>query len=355
MNLTCNSQSLAKELRLFSKIAPSKPPLPILSHVLLRAEDTLRLSATDLEIGLRTTCTAQIEMPGVVALPVAKLLQMVEQFHDTDVSISLDKTHVLIKCGAFKSRLQAMQADDFPTLPEPEGISSTIDAKDFRQMIDRTRYAIVESGGKYLLQGALLTLSGPVAAMIATDGKRLSLATMSRTGADARFVIPAKTLDVLSSSADIGEIELTVGERHLFFAAGGRLLISRTLDGEFPKYERIIPRDNNKIVTVERGVLTAALKRVGLVSEENRAVYLQLTGQSMELSSSSAEVGSADEQIAVGYTGPDLKICVNGTYLLDFLDAAAGQTVTIALKDANSAALLTDGENHLAVVMLMKG
>jgi DNA polymerase-3 subunit beta len=354
VQLTVNSQDLAKELRALAKIAPTKPSLPILSHVLLSATDKLRLSATDLELALSMTCQACIEQPGVIALPVAKLLGLIEQFTDGDVSITSDKQQVVVKSGAFKSRLQAMAPEDFPQLPEPEGVSNMLAGREFRQMIERTRYAIASESSKYLLQGALLTIAGPVAAMCATDGKRLALASMAREGADARVILPAKTLDILASGSEI-DLEFTVGDRHLFFASGGRLLVSRTLDGEFPKYERIIPRDNNNVVTIERTVFAAALRRVGLLAEENRAVYLTFAPQSLELASSSAEVGSADERLPVGYDGPALRVCINGSFVLDFLNEASGQTVTMAIKDANSAVLLTDGDDSLGVIMPIRG
>jgi DNA polymerase-3 subunit beta len=313
----------------------------------------LRLSATDLELALSTTCQARIEQPGVVALPVARLLSMCEQFTDGDVSIALDKQQVIIKSGAFKSRLQAMSPDDFPALPVPEGASSLLEGRAFRQMIDRTRYAVAQESSRYLIQGALLTLAGPVAAMCATDSKRLALASMTRAGADARVILPTKTLDALAAGSEI-DIEFTIDERHLFFASGDRLLVSRTIDGQFPAYERIIPRNNPHQVIIERSLFAAALRRVGLVSEDNKAVYLAFSPQAMELSSSSAEVGSADERLTVGYDGPELKVCVNGSFVLDFLNAAGGQTVTLALKDEKSAMLFTDGEDHLAVIMGMR-
>ncbi len=353
MQLTVNSQSFAAELRLLAKIAPTKPAIPILSHVLLRADDTLRLYATDLELALITTCPARITTPGVVALPVAKLLAMVEQFVDGDVSIAFDKGKATIKSGAFKSTLQVMPPEDFPSLPEPEGIRGALDGRAFRQMIGRTRYAVTSEDTRYFLSGALLTLAGPTAAMCATDGKRLALATMPRIGADARIIIPSKTLGVLASQSD-ANVELTVGAQHLFFASGERLLISRMIDGEFPRYERIIPKSNDKVVPLDRAAFAAALRRVGLVSEENRAVYLALSSQTLDLSSSSVEVGSADERLTVNYEGDELRICVSSGYVLDFLNAAVGSSVTMALKDASSALLFSDGDDSIAVIMPLR-
>lgn len=355
MIVTVNSQVLATELRLLNKIVPTKPAIAILSHALFRAEDVLKLYATDLEVALGTECSARIEQPGRVALPVAKFLSLVEQFPNADVRIEAAKAQVLVTCGAFKSKLQAMPVADFPEPPQVEGTATSIDAAALRQLIDRVRYAVSPTSSRFVLQGALLTLAGPVAAMAATDGKRLSLATAGRTGPDQRVIVPMKTLDILAGQSESGDVQLTVGERHLFFSVGGRLLTSRTIDGQFPAYERIIPRDNDKSFAVDVQQLAAALRRIVLVAEGNCATYLAIGRDALELSTQSAEVGSAQEVVRAAYDGPPLRFCVNGGYVLDFLNAAQGQTVTMSVKDANGSMLLTDGDSYVGVVMLMRG
>lgn len=355
VNLNVNSQRLATELRLLNKIVPSKPAIAILSHALLSADDHgFNLYATDLELALSTDCQASVQVPGHVALPVARLLSLVEQFPDDDVVISADGTKVLVSCGAFKSRLQAMPTSDFPKPPMVEGPASLLDGPSFRRMIARTRYAVNATAQKFILQGTLLTLKEGVAMMVATDAKRLAMTTCGRTGVDARVIIPVKALDMLAQQ-DAAEVELTIGAKHLHFASNGRLLTSRTIDGEFPKYDRIIPRDNDKEVVVSKGMLTAALKRITLVAEDNRATYFSLSAGKLELSSQSAEVGQAVEPVTVEYEGEPLKVCVNGSFVLDFLDAASGASVTLKLKDAKTAMLMLDGDDHVGVVMLMGG
>jgi DNA polymerase-3 subunit beta len=362
MIVTVNSQRLAGELRRVVKVVPSKPAIPILAYVLLEAEDPnrsddfaarLKFYATDLEVGFSTSCEAVVAESGKVALPAAKLLEMVEQFPDSDVIIEAGAT-VIIKCGAFRSRMQSLPTDDFPAEPTLEGEGGTVDGDSFRQLIARTRGAVTATATKHVLRGALLTLSGNAGAMIATDGKRLAMATTFREGKDMRVIIPAKALDMLAS-AEGENFEVTAGPRHLFFTSEGRMLTSRTIDGKFPAYERIIPRDNDKVVTVRRTDLSAALKRVRVAAEGSRAVRFKLEGERLELQASSAEVGTAGETVGVSYEGPAVKGCINGDYVLDFLEVASHENVTIALKDESSAALLTDGEDHLAVIMLMRG
>jgi len=355
MKLSVNSQRLAEELRPLARVVPSKPAIPIMSHALLTASDggnDLQMSATDYEVSLTTGCFAHVADPGVAALPVAKFLALVEQFPNADVSIEATNGQVTVKCGSFTSRMQALSALDFPTLPDVEGTSCVLDAAQLRQLIARTRYAINANGSSYVMKGALLALKGPGGAMVATDAKRLALSTIGRTGPDVTVIVPVKALDMLQSLPD-GDVELTAGERHLFFRYGTRLLMTRTIDGQFPAYERIIPANNSRVATVDRQALAAALRRINLVSEDNRAVYFALTPDQLELTTSSAEVGTAHEVLPASFAG-QLKVCINGGCVLDFLDAASGRDVEIKLQDERSAALLMDGDDHLAVIMLLR-
>lgn len=361
MNVTINSQALAVELRLLCKIVPNKPVIPILSHVLLDASEGLRFYATDLEVGLSSRCAGTVIDPGRGAIPAAKLLSMVEQFPDGDVTLALEGRQVLVRCGQFKSRLQAGSVDDFPQEQDVEGTSCTLDAATLGWLIGKTRHATASSAIRHVLQGALLKLTPKVAAMVSTDGKRLVLATAGRPeGPDMEFVVPAKTMDVLAGQLEAGDVELTKGGRHLFFAMGDRLLTSRTIDAPFPAYERIVPR-NDKQIGFDRVALMSALRRVVLAAEENGAVYFNIAPGGadspgrLELSSASAGVGSADETMPIQYDGPPLKVCINGNYVLAFLDVATEQTMTLVLKDANSAALLQDGRECFSVIMLMRG
>jgi DNA polymerase-3 subunit beta len=224
----------------------------------------------------------------------------------------------------------------------------------FRAMIAKTRYAVAAGGSFTVLKGALLTLAGPVAAMAATDSKRLALATMQREGADHRVIVPAKALDMLAQGAEDGDVEMIVDPRHLFFKVGGRNLISRTIDGDFPKYERIIPREQKKHATIDKLAFAAALRRVELIAEDTQAVYFAIEPGNLTLSAQSAAVGSAVEGLRVLYEGEPLKVCMNGRYVLDFLEAAQGASIVMSLDDDRKPALFADGTDHVAVVMLIR-
>lgn len=354
MNVTINTTTLAGELRLLNQVAPQKAALPILSNVLIETDMTgLRFAASDHEVSFQSACLANVDEPGSVTLPAKRLLDMIEQLPDTDVQIYTDRAHVHLRSGTFKSRLQTMSPDDFPARHEPPAEASPLPTAAFQAMINRVRYAISDKG-KYVVNGALLTLTDTVVALVSTDGKRLAVTTMPRNGTRTSIIVPTKTLDALCSMFSEPQIMFSQDDRHLYFQAGARLLVSRTIDGQFPNYDRVIPRDTNKKALVNRAQLAAALRRVGIVSEESLACNLVFSQGSLEISSSSAQVGDADEQVAVDYSGDPIKVCCNWQFLLDFLEAASGQTVTISLKTETSPMMLTDGNEHLAVVMLMR-
>lgn len=370
MNITLQTAALDTELSLLSKVVHTKPTIPVLSNVLFSATDSLTLQATDLELGLISKVEASITEPGRITLPVKKLQELIKQFSG-DVNITTDGTHVKVSSGAFKSRLQALAANDFPQLPTVEGDSAVLSAYAFRQLIDKVSYAINPEEKRFQMGGSLLSLNGAMV-MVATDGKRLSSALSAYEGpALSNTILPKKTLDVLAASTYVGDIEFSKGERHLFFQMGPRLLISRMLDGEFPNYDRIIPRLPDTIgpagekirgtigygkayeIVADRTAFASALRRVGLVSEKNQACYIEMSAGKLALSAQSAEIGSADEELPATYSGEPLKICCSWRYVLDFLEAATSPTVTMEAKNELQPLLFTD-ENLVGVVMVMR-
>jgi DNA polymerase III subunit beta len=356
MDITINSQVLATELRILNKVVPAKPVIQILSSALFHADDGLTAYATDLEVGLNITCAATIHEPGTAALPVAKLLALVEQFPDAPVRLEANEQRVCIRSGAFKSQLQLNPLEDFPQCPAVEGAAMPLDAGVLRTLIGKTRYAVTVQRARYVLQGALLVTQGITSAMVATDTKRLALATSHHAELPPQKVlIPAKTLDVLFEQAADVPIMLTVGPRHLFFDFGSRLLVSRMIDGEFPSYERVIPQQNDLRVIFDRAAFIATLRRLLVLSEETQAVYCELNDNKATLYATSVGVGFGDEVLPVAYGDRPVKICINGAFILDFLTVATERTITMALKDEVSAVLLTDGNDHLAVIMPMRG
>ncbi len=372
MELVVRKTDLLRELQLFQGIVERKNTIPILANVLIEAAgDEVRLLATDLEVGLRSKCAASVSKGGSLTLPAKKLYEIVKALPETDVRIEEDKNGVKVAADRFDSRMQTLPREDFPTLPEASGAYSATLARDVvRQMVSKTQFAITGEDTRYFLNGALFILRPDSMSLVSTDGHRLALISVPREKAktkgktgdeEVRVILPRKTLLELGRllAEGDGDINYERGENHLFFDIGGRLLISRMIDGQFPAFERVIPKSNDKRVEFDRDRLTSAVKRVALLSNErSRAVKFLIDNGKVEITSSSPEFGEAKEVLMVDYTAAPVTICFNAQYVLDFLSVADTDSVGLEFKDEMSQAVMkpinADGYDYTYVIMPMR-
>jgi len=280
---------------------------------------------------------------------------------------------VKVAADRFDSRMQTLPREDFPSLPDSTGtISATLPRDVLRQMMSKTQFAITGEDTRYFLNGALFLLRPDSMGLVSTDGHRLAHITVPRDGArgkaakgtpeeETRVILPRKTLLELGRLLAEGEGDITYerGENHLFFTLGERLLISRMIDGQFPAFERVIPKNNDKHVEFDRDRLTAAVKRVALLSNErSRAVKFQIDKGKVEIASSSPEFGEAKEVLMVDYAAAPVTICFNAQYVLDFLGVCETDTVSLDFKDEMSQAVLkpigAEGYDYTYVIMPMR-
>ena len=369
MELVVRKTDLLRELQLFQGIVERKNTIPILANVLFEANGTeVKMLATDLEVGLRSKCAATITKAGSLTLPAKKFYEIVKSLPDTDIRISDDKNGVKIAADRFESRMQTLPREDFPTLPEAPGtVSAALPRESQRRMIEKTQFAITGEDTRYFLNGALFVLRPGDMSLVATDGHRLALVNMTRDGGpkaadEVKAIFPKKTLGELARllmEGDGEEVSYERGENHLFFHVGPRLLISRMIDGQFPAYERVIPKGNDKHIEFERDRLTNAVKRVALLSNErSRAVKFQIDKGKVDVTSSSPDLGEARETLPVEYTGSPMQICFNAQYVLDFLSAVSTDVVALEVKDEVSQAVMTpvgaEGYDYTYVIMPMR-
>jgi len=367
MELVVRKNDLLRELQLFQGIVERKNTIPILANVLLDAKDgEVKFLATDLEVGLRSRCDATVTKPGSLTLPAKKLYEIIKSLPDTDVRIAEDKSGVKVAADRFDSRMQTLPKDDFPTLPDGSATpTASLPGSALKEMVAKTQFAITGEDTRYFLNGAQFVLRGDSMSLVATDGHRLALVTVKRDGdADApevKAILPKKTLGELGRLlAEGGDaVAYERGENHLFFDVGGRKLISRMIDGQFPAYERVIPKGNDKHIEFDRERLTSAVKRVQILSNErSRAVKFLVDKGKVEVTSSSPELGEAHETLPVDYSGPSLQICFNAQYVLDFLAVVSTDVVALELKDEVSQAVMTpvgaEGYEYTYVIMPMR-
>jgi DNA polymerase-3 subunit beta len=338
-------------LQLLQGIVERKTTIAILANIRLEARDAqLHFLATDLEVGLRSRCAASVSKPGALTIQAKKLYEIIRALPEGDVRIGEEKAaNVRIAADNFTSRLQTMPLDDYPTLPEAAAAPlTTLPGALLRTMIEKIQFAMTSEDTRYYLNGALLVIRPDNIGLVSTDGHRLALAGAKHDGAvgkdeELRIILPRKTVGELGRllAETEGDVTYSRGENHLFFGVGDRLLISRVVEGQFPAYEKVIPKGNDKRVEFERDRLAAAIRRVSILSNErSKAIKLEFESGKVEISSSSGEFGEARETLSVDYGGPAVRTSFNAQYLIDFLGVVGTDTVAMELKDEVSQAVM---------------
>jgi DNA polymerase III subunit beta len=371
MELVVRKADLLRELQLFQGIVERKNTIPILANVLIEADgEEVKLLATDLEVGLRSRCAASVAKSGSLTLPAKKLYEIIKALPETDIRIEENKSGVKVAADRFDSRMQTLPREDFPSLPDATGtFSATLPRDVLKQMVSKTQFAITGEDTRYFLNGALFIQRPDSMSLVSTDGHRLALITVPRekvkvkgkADEEERVILPRKTLLELGRllSEGEGDIQYERGENHLFFDIGGRMLISRMIDGQFPAFERVIPKSNDKRIDFDRDRLTSAVKRVALLSNErSRAVKFQIDKGKVEIASSSPEFGEAKEVLIVEYDSTPVTICFNAQYVLDFLGAVETDSVGLEFKDEMSQAVMkpvgAENYDYTYVIMPMR-
>jgi DNA polymerase-3 subunit beta len=369
MEFTVSKADLLRELSLSQGVVEKKTTIPILSNVLLETrEDRVDLTATDLELGIRCSCPAKVKKAGAGTIPARKLLDYVRLLPEGDVNVKFLENHwANITCGRSRTKMAGMSRESFPELPRmPESIAE-IPVKLLGSMISKTVFAISMEESRFTLNGALLLLDNSGLTMVATDGHRLAYIEHPEPNDRAksfRALVPKKAMNEILRLADEsgpeGKAILAGDENHLFFKVGDRLLISRRLTGNFPDYERVLPKDNTHLAKLNRDEIRAAIERVAQFADErSRAIRVQFTTGEVRVFSSSIETGESEESVPGEYQGPDLEIGFNAQYLLDFLRAISQEEVAFQLKDQKSAGEIRpagngSGDQYRYVIMPMR-
>ena len=368
MEFSVKRDALLGELNLVQGVIEKKSTIPILSNILLEAGGgRLGITATDLDVSICCGCGAEVESEGTVTISARRLFDIVRLLPDeAEIHCSLlENDWMQINSGNSQYKVVGLPKENFPSIPAPAGPSVSVPGSILRSMIQRSMFAITQEESRYSLNGALMVLTPGEIRMVATDGHRLALVvhSMELVGVDGeiRSLIPRKTLIEIQKL--IGDKEMFVDfgrdENHLFFTVGDKKLVSRVLAGQFPNYEMVIPRDNDKSIVAATRLLGDGIRRAAIMSDEKlRAIRLAFSPGSVELTASSAEAGEAREIVPVEYDGPAVEIGFNPHYLLDFLGACGSDTVSISIRDSETQGMLqptgTSALEYRYVVMPMK-
>ena len=369
MEFTVRKFDFLQELTLIQGVVERKTTIPILANVLVRAVGSdLEILATDLDIGLKSKCPAKMTTSGAVTLPAKRLYEIVRALPDKEIKFKkADGNWVTVTCGTSRFRIAGLPQEDFPAIAEPNAKSVRISPATLGKLITRTVFAISTEDSKYTLSGALMVIKPSSITMVATDGHRLAHIEMAGAFEDVteemRILVPKKAMgELVKMVSEAGEGEgcdFSRDENHLFFDMGKRLLVARMLTGQFPNFEAVLPRNNDRTFTIEREEIMAAIRRVAILSDErSRTVRLALAKGTLEVTASHSDLGEAHETIEVSYNKEELNVGFNYQYLLDFLTTADENQIHFEFKDSESAAQLRASSgteyNYRYVVMPMR-
>jgi DNA polymerase-3 subunit beta len=368
MKFSVTRNSLLNELNLVQGVIEKKSTIPILSNILIEASgEHLDIAATDLDVTIRCGCPAEVSAEGTTTISARRLFDIVRLLPDSAVIefSLLENDWVQLRSGNSQYKIVALPKDNFPSIPESASTTAIIPGSLLRSMIQRTMFAITQEESRYSLNGALLALFPGGLRMVATDGHRLALVNkeMEIPGleTEVRSLIPRKTLvEILKLIGDQDVmIEFGRDENHLFFNVGNKRLVSRILAGQFPNYELVIPRENNKLIVASSKIFGDGIRRAAIMSDEKlKAIRLSFKPGALELTASCAEAGESHEVVPIDYEGESMDIGFNPQYLLDFISACGSDSISISIKDSETQGLLnpvdTKDIDYQYVVMPMK-
>lgn len=348
MEFTVSKADLVRELNLSQGVVEKKTTIPILSNVLVEAAGSaIILTATDLELGIRCSCPAKVKKEGAGTIPARRLLDYVRLLPDADVNIKLQENHwASLTCGRSRTRIAGMSRESFPELPAMPAPLAQIPVSALAALIGKTIFSISAEESRFTLNGALLLLKSSGLTMVATDGHRLAMVEsdieLAGLTTPYRALLPRKAmseiLKLASEAAPDAALEFSGDDNHLFFRLGERLLLSRKLTGNFPDFERVLPKDHPFTFSMPKEELRGAIERVSQFSDErSRAIRIRVVPGELKIHSSLSETGESEESLPVEFDGGTVEIGFNAQYLLDFLRAIGEDQVAFHFKDAQSA------------------
>lgn len=364
MKFTCDKNSIQREITIAQEIISSRNAISILSNVLLEADDnTLVIKATDLKVGFKTSIPVEVVRPGSTTIFCDKFLGILRSLPDGDIEFELEDNRFYVR-PLFKKidfQLKSISSDNFPELQETNNENYfEVSQNDLNEMINQTIFAVSDDDTRYFLNGVYLENSEGNLTMVATDSRRLSMISKQTENSIHEFnpvIVPPKILQLIRKlSSGEGNISLAISENNIFIKMGNQQIFSNLIDGHFPDYRRVIPKEQEYELHINRLEFIEALRRVSLLVENrSRRIYLKMTEGSLTIFSEESDMGEAKEELVCQYEGPELEIGLNYLYLMEPLKAIDSEDVTLKFSDPGKAFTLYSKpeENYLHIIMPM--
>ncbi len=362
MKFSVSKEKLLAGLQTVQNVVSTRTTLPILSNVLLHAADgKLRLTTTDLDVGVSGAIDAQIDKPGATTLPARRLANIVRELPAAEVQIEIDSKNVAsIRCGQSFFKILGLPEEEFPPLPKFEDAKTfSIPQQALRDALKKTSYAISTDETRYVLNGILFSFKDNKLTMVATDGRRLALVDLELEfprSQEIEIIVPTKCVtELVRLLGDEGDVKMSVGENQIAFELGVTLLVSKLIEGNYPNYRQVIPGEAKERITLERETFLNAVHRVSLLSsEKSNSVKLVFSKNNIEIAANTPDIGEAHESLAVAYKGREFSIAFNPEFLQAPLRALPNDEIYLDLIDEMSPGVIKIQSPFLYVLMPMR-
>lgn len=363
MDVVLDRDAFLKGLQMVHNIVEPRQTLPILANVLLEAEDeTVRITATDLEVGARVSVPARVAGKGAITVSARKLSEIIKELPAASVSLKIgENSAVTLRCAGVSYRMVGMAPDDFPAVvPAAPKAWLTMEANTLRDMLAQTSFAISHDESRFALNGVLFVLQPKEVRFVATDGHRLAVSTRGVVHGlgGVTGIVPRKAIVEISRVLGAGEdVQIAITENQFLMQMPNFVMTARLIEGQFPNYDAVLPRNHPGRLAIGRAALAAALRRVSVMAEErNKPVRLALGARALTLSAASHDLGEAEEALEVDYSGEEVTIGFNARYLLEALAPMENDEVIFEFKDGLSPGVLRSAqdEGYCCVIMPMR-
>lgn len=348
MKLRAARDVLLKPLQAVIGVVERRQTMPILSNVLLVARDgALSVTATDLEVELVASAEVAVESGGEITVSGRKLLDICRALPDgSDIDMSLSGEKLIVRSGRSKFSLATLPTADFPTVEDIKaGQTIQVSQETLGRLIEKTHFSMAQQDVRYYLNGMLLETGGKHLRAVATDGHRLALCEAEIDGGsldEQQVIVPRKgVLELQRLMGGEGDLNIELGANHVRIQLEDIRFTSKLIDGRFPEYDRVIPKESTNELTADKASFRGALQRTAILSNEKyRGIRLVIRDSGVVIQAHNPEQEEAEEELEVSYSGEDIEIGFNVNYLLDALGAVDGEEVTLSVLDSNSSCLI---------------
>ncbi|OAM91754.1 DNA polymerase III subunit beta [Termitidicoccus mucosus] len=369
MKFKINRDHFSNGLAQVLNVVGPKTTMPVLGNVLIEADkDSISLTTTNLDLGIRCKVKAEVKEPGAVTLPVKRLATIVKELPSTDVTLDASPTHqIKLTSGGSTFRIMGIGREEFPRLPEFGGEKSfTLGQGEFISMLKSVAYAQSTDETRFILNGVYFSFNDGKFSLVATDGRRLALMSKEMevpAESAGNIILPAKTVGELLRMLDKGEkLKVAFDDRRAAFQINvdkdntgfvdSVYLYSKIVEGNYPNYNQVIPKETHQRIKLERELFAQCVHRAALVcSEKSNSVKIKLSSNLLEITAQSPDFGEAHESMAIAYSGPELQVGFNPQFLLDPLRALSKDEIFFEVKDAVSPGVFKTLESFICVVM----